>query len=211
MSKDGIAQLILENKYKNQAEENSFVPDSRLHSTGSTGNSSQVLEKLVSEEKKRGYEQGYKEAIEHAQGEWEQKLNHLKELLLALEQPLKDLDQDIQEKTLEIAIAIAKQIIRRELTIDSGQIVSAVKQAIELIPKDGQTINIYVNPNDEEHIKNLFAQNGESSKFNVIHDPTISQGGCRASTDYSLVDLTIENQVAMIAAQVFGEQRKSSV
>lgn len=210
MSKDGLTQLILENKYKNQGGEKNFKPDARIYSADSNNNSNQVLEKIVTDEKKRGYEQGYKEAIERAKGEWEQKLNYLTTILTALEKPLQGLDQDIQDKTLEIAIAIAKQIIRRELAIDSGQIVSAVKQAIELIPKDGQAINIYVNPNDEGHIKHLFAQDGDLSKFNIIQDPTISLGGCRASTDYSLVDLTIEKQVAMIAAQIFGEQRKSN-
>ena len=135
----------------------------------------------------------------------------MNELLAALESPLKEIDEEAQQKAVEICIAVAKQIIQRELTIDSGQIVSAIKQAIELIPKDGQQVNIYINPNDASYVESLFAQNGDTSKYNVVQDPTITAGGCRASTDFSLVDLTIENQIAMITAQIFGDQRKPVV
>lgn len=206
MSKEGIAQLLLESAGQKSQDSSSFQLDDRIYNTGQQ--SSQAVDSLVAKEKQRGFEQGYNDGIAKAQSEWEPKIAYLNELLSALESPLKEFDQEAQQKSVEICIAVAKQIIRRELSIDSGQIVSAIKQAIELIPKDGQQVNIYINPNDASHVENLFAQNGEVSKYNIIQDPTITAGGCRASTDYSLVDLTIEKQVATIAAQIFGDQRK---
>lgn len=207
MSKEGIAQLILETAGKKSESNSKFKLDSRIYKN-SGQHSSQAVDNLVAQEKQRGYEQGYQEGVAQAQAEWGPKVTYLNELLLALEQPLKEIDQTVQEKSAEICIAVAKQIIRRELTIDSGQIVSAVKQAINLIPKDGQQVSIYINPGDAGHLENLFAQNGDENKYNIIQDPTITAGGCRASTDFSLVDLTIEKQVAMIATQIFGDQRK---
>ncbi len=209
MAEDGIAHLILENAQSQAGKKKEFQPDKRLYSDVTDPNANQGIENLVAQEKQRGYQQGYNEALAKVQSEWECKLSQLDELLQVLEQPFKDIDHEIQSKTLEISLAIAKQIIRRELSIDSGQIVSAVKTAIDLIPKDGQQIDIYINPNDEQHIQNIFSQNNSSNKFNIIQDPTISVGGCRASTDYSLVDLTIEKQIATIATQLFGEQRKN--
>lgn len=207
MSKEGIAQLILESAGQKSVDNNNFKLDSRIYSNEAP-QASQAVDNLVTKEKQRGFEQGYQQGIAKAQAEWQPKIEYLNALLSALESPLREFDQEVQQKSVEICIAVAKQIIRRELTIDSGQIVSAIKQAIELIPKDGQQVNIYINPNDAGHIESLFAQNGELSKYNVVQDPTITAGGCRASTDFSLVDLTIEKQVAMIAAQIFGDQRK---
>ena len=209
MSKEGIAQLILESAGQKSAASSKFKLDSRIYSSAAP-QSSQAVDSLVAKEKQRGYEQGYQEGVAKAQSEWQPKITYLNELLLALESPLKEFDQEAQQKSVEICIAVAKQIIRRELSIDSGQIVAAIKQAIELIPKDGQQVNIYINPNDAVHVENMFAQNGDVNKYNVVQDPTITAGGCRASTDYSLVDLTIEKQVATIAAQLFGDQRKSA-
>lgn len=207
MSKEGIAQLILEAAGQKPADSNSFTPDNRIYGNASLP-TSQAVDSLVAKEKQRGFDQGYQEGVARAQAEWQPKLAYLNELLSALESPLKEFDQEAQQKSVEICIAVAKQIIRRELSIDSGQIVAAIKQAIELIPKDGQQVNIFINPNDATHVENLFSQNGDVNKFNIVQDPTITAGGCRASTDYSLVDLSIEKQVAMIAAQIFGDQRK---
>ncbi len=153
MADQGITRLILENTYKQPSEENKFRLDERLYGNNGGDASNQVIENIVAKERQRGFEQGYQEAVQKAQSEWELKLKQLTELLATLEQPLKEFDQEVQDKVVEMVVAIARQIVRRELTIDSGQIVAAVKQAIELIPKDGQQINIYINPNDEDQIK----------------------------------------------------------
>ena len=207
MSKDGIAQLILESAGQNKKESTNFQLDSRIYDSASS-QSSRTVDNLVAQEKERGFEQGYQEGIARAKAEWEPRISYLNELLAALESPLKELDEEVLQKSVDICIAVAKQIIRRELTIDSGQIVAAIKQAIELIPKDGQQVSIYINPSDAVHIESLFAQNNDASKYTIIQDPTITAGGCRASTDFSLVDLTIEKQIAMMTAQIFGDQRK---
>lgn len=207
MEEQGITRLIFESSRKENNSNENFHPNV-LFNSGSE--SSQLIDSAFEQEKKRAFEQGYKESIEKAQSEWNSKINLMDSLLIALESPLKNIDLQIQEKSAELAIAIAKQIVRRELTLDSGQIVSVVKQAIELIPRDGQEINIHINPNDSSHINELFSNNEKTNKYNVIQDPTISMGGCKASTDYSLVDLTIDKQIATISAQIFGDQRNGS-
>ena len=162
------------------------------------------------QEKKRAFDQGYQEAVVRVQAEWNEKLALINNITDVLNQPIKDIDKQIQEKTAELAIAIAKQIVRRELSIDSGQIVSAVKRAIDLIPKDGEKINLHINPNDMQRVSEIFSADDVSNKYNIIQDPTIDAGGCKAKTDYSLVDLTVEKQVASIAAQIFGDQRSAT-
>ncbi|MDW3094362.1 MAG: FliH/SctL family protein [Gammaproteobacteria bacterium] len=208
MSEGGIKRLLFENNNQNRSVQSQFSP-SKLFQAGNNA-SSNVYQDSFEEEKKRAFDQGYQQAVAQAQQEWNEKISLINNLAEALDQPLKDIDHKVIEKSTELAIAIAKQIVRRELSLDSGQIVSAVKQAIELIPKDGEQINIYVNPKDDQHIKQLFSKDEKFNKYNVIQDPTISVGGCKASTDYSLVDLTIDKQIANIAAQIFGDQRNAA-
>ena len=197
MSEGGVTRLIFENNHQADSSQSLFSPN-KLFLTDNANKSAHVYHDSFEEEKKRAFEQGYKEAVAQAQMEWNGKLDVINKLEQALHQPLEDIDQIIQEKSVELAISIAKQIVRRELSLDSGQIVSTVKLAIELIPKD------------EQHIKQLFSSNEKISKYNIVQDPTISVGGCKASTDYSLVDLTIDKQVANIATQIFGDQRNAT-
>lgn len=203
MSEGGITKLL--HSDINDGSEKIFKPNPLLNQ-----NKKQLVNHqadLIAEEKQRGYKQGYEEAIVKVQSEWEQKLVLIENISTALNEPIKDIDKIIQEKTAEIAIAIAKQIIRRELSIDSGQIVSAVKQAIDLIPKDGEKIYLHINPIDVAIVNQIFSDNDVSNKYDIVQDPSIDAGGCKALTDYSLVDLTIEKQISSIATQIFGDQR----
>jgi flagellar assembly protein FliH len=209
MSEGGITRLIFENSHQSNKDQSQFSP-SKLFLQDTAAKSKDVYHDSLEQEKKRAFDQGYQEASVQAQIEWNAKVELIGNIADALNDPLKDIDQIIQEKSVELAISVAKQIVRRELSLDSGQIVSAVKQAIELIPKDGEQINIHINPQDEQHIKQLFSGDEKVSKYNIIQDPTISIGGCKASTDYSLVDLTVDKQVANIAAQIFGDQRNAT-
>ena len=206
MSEGGITRLIFENSQKGNSDKSQFSPSKIFLG----GKANDVYHDSFEEEKKRAFDQGYQEAIAQVKVEWNEKIDFINNMADALNEPLKGVDQIIQEKCVELAISIAKQIVRRELSLDSGQIVSAVKQAIELIPRDGEQINIHINPKDEQHIKQLFSSDDKLSKYNLIQDPTIAVGGCKASTDYSLVDLTVDKQVAAIAAQIFGDQRNAT-
>lgn len=205
MSNQGIKQLIIENAKTHTKD--TFTPYSFAQQPDD-GNS-QVVSDVLESEKKKAFDLGYKEALEKVNAEWNDKLTLISNLAETLNDPLKGIDQLIQENTTNISIAIAKQIVRRELSVDSGQIVSVVKQAIELMPKDDLQINISINPKDEEKVKKLFLDNDHLSKYNIIQDPTISVGGCKAYTDFSMLDLTIDKQIATICTQILGDQRNA--
>jgi len=205
MSKNGITRLLFEEK--NNTNEKNFTP-TRIFDA-SLGNQNSILDS-VEQEKQRAFKQGYQEGVEQAANEWNTKLDLIKNMSHVLDDSIQDIDKTIQEKCAEIAIAISKQIIRRELSLDSGQIVSAVKQAIDLIPRDGERINIHINPKDMQYINEIFSSEDQTSKYNIVQDPSIDAGGCKAFTDYSLVDLTIDKQIASIALQIFGEQRNDA-
>lgn len=203
MKESGILQL-LENNKKHGSKE-IFSPNTMFHNSSSQYNVEHVDQ--LEQEKKQAFKQGYQEGVEKAQQEWNQRLALLDNICEEVNKPLKAIDKQIQDKSVEIAIAVAKQIIRRELSFDSGQIVSAVKQAIELIPKDGEKINLHINPVDLQNVNEIFTDEDSSNRYNIIQDPTIEAGGCLALTNYSLVDLTINKQIASISAQIFGDQR----
>ena len=208
MNDEGLTRLIFDNKNKNKSDKDNFSPNALFHETN--GNKDNLVNNVLEKEKKTAFDQGYKEGLANAQAKWNTQLSFIKNLAEAIEHPLNDMDQIIQEKTTELAISVAKQVIRRELTLDSGQIVSVVKQAVELIPKDAQELKIYINPGDDRYVKESFSNEEKLSKYSIIHDSTISLGGCKVCTDYSLVDLTIDKQVATIFAQVFGDQRNAN-
>ncbi|MEM7402350.1 MAG: FliH/SctL family protein, partial [Pseudomonadota bacterium] len=55
-----------------------------------------------------------------------------------------------------------------------------------------------------------FNQDDTENRYSLVEDPSIQRGGCKLSTDDSVIDATIDSQVAQIAAKLLGSQRTST-
>ena len=53
----------------------------------------------------------------------------------------------------------------------------------------------------------MFNQDDTENSYSLIEDPSIQRGGCKLSTDDSVIDASIDSQVAQIAANILGSQR----
>ena len=208
-TRQGLSQLIIENREQpKDAGKDSFIPDALFQQTASPAQ--QLAGSFIEQEKQRAFEIGYREGIAKAQQDWQPGLNILKQVNALIADPVRSIDRNIQEKMLEITVLIAKNVIHRELMIDSTQISAIIRQAVELIPKHDNKINIHINPNDSAHIKDRMAGEGGLDKYAFIEDPCISAGGCKLTTDYSAVDVTVEKQLETICAQILDGQMNES-
>jgi len=206
MSKDGIQQLIMERDVRKSSQTDAFTLDRRMSASSNHSISDVTVENMLEDERKRGFDKGYSEGVVKAQHDWEKKTSLVDNMIKSSQQLFNDVDDEIQKKLVEISVSIAKQIIQRELSIDSTQVTSAVKKALELIPNSEHEITVYINPDDEACVNDVFAEYLQSNRFKIFKDPSITIGGCKVSTDYSLIDLTIDSQIASIAADLLGDQ-----
>ncbi len=162
-------------------------------------------QRTYDEQLKNGYDDGLKQA--------QQALNEYKQtfetIFSSFDNALKELDQDVIHSITQLAILIAKQVIRRELEINSDQVVSVVKEAIKLLPLEESRLVIHLNPSDIVAVKNVFNQNDIVNSCSIVEDPSIQRGGCKLATEDSVIDATIDSQIAQIATKLLGSQRAS--
>jgi flagellar assembly protein FliH len=155
------------------------------------------------EQLKNGYEDGLKQA--------QQELNQYKQTFEAvfssIDSAFKEIDQKVIQAIKQLAVSISKQIIRRELQINSEQVVSVVKEAIKLLPLDKSRLIIHLNPSDISVVKKVFNQDDIVQSYSLVEDPSVQRGGCKLATDDSIIDATIDSQIAQLAAKIFGSQR----
>ena len=152
---------------------------------------------------KNGYEDGLKQA-KVTLDEYHQTFQ---EIFTSFDDALKLIDEEIISSITQLAISISKQIIRRELQINSEQVVSVVREAIKLLPLDKSRLVIHMNPNDLNIIQKVFNQDDLEHSYSLVEDPSIQRGGCKLATDDSIIDATIDSQIAQIAAKLLGSQR----
>jgi flagellar assembly protein FliH len=172
----------------------------------------QAYEEAFAQGKKDGFRQGFDEGSKTGYEEnlhlLQKRSEEFAQLMESLSEPFKSLDEEVEKELIKLAIGIAIQIIRREIKMDPGQIVAAVKESIKVLPLSSQKIYLYLHPDDAELVRSVLSPTELSPPWSVIEDPLITRGGCKVDTEVSHIDASIENRLAAAISTIFGGERQ---
>jgi len=154
-----------------------------------------------------GHEKGYRQGYEEGRANAASLAQRLKELVDCLSEPLAQVDDRVEQELVVLAIAIAKQLIRRELKTEPGEIVAVVRQAMAILPSGARKIALHIHPDDVELIRSALALDELGPRWKIVEDPLLTRGGCRVTTDSSNIDATVEKRLASVIARLFGGDR----
>lgn len=159
--------------------------------------------------KQEGYQAGFVEGSKKGYDEnvhlIEVRTTQLVSLLEAFSTPFKHLDESVERALADLAVKIAKQILHREIELDSGQVTAAVKAAVAALPIASQNVKLYLNPEDADLVSFNLGLGESPSAWTIIEDASITRGGCKVETEVSHVDATIENRLGVVLETLFGE------
>ncbi len=164
------------------------------------------------EGRKSGYQQGYEEGSQQGYEENRQLLQSQAEQLLnimeSLHEPLARLDEEVERELVALAMAVAAQLVRRELKSDPGQVIAAVREAVAILPLSAQKITLHLHPEDADLVRSALALDEVSPPWQIIEEPLITRGGCKVDSELSHIDATVENRLAAVVANVLGGERQ---
>ncbi len=169
------------------------------------------MEQIRADAKREGFEAGHKEGVAAGQKEIHTVVQRLGQVINALAAPLEEVDEQVEQELASLALAIARQIIRRELKVDPGEVVAVVRDALAALPAASRRVQVHLHPADAKVVHELMhpGAGGEEPTWRIVEDPSLTRGGCRVHTEHSQIDATVETRVAAIAAQLFGGERES--
>ena len=125
----------------------------------------------------------------------------LQEGLLQLNNIRKETHQEIEKEVVELALAIARQVICQEITIDKEIVVCVAREALAKVEDPGR-IKIKMSTSDLQFIKETRSQlsNLIENIDNVTLEATesIQRGGCIIETDLGEIDARIEKQLQAV-------------
>ena len=154
-----------------------------------------------------GLEQGRKKGYTTGLAEIQAQADRLMKIITLLHEPLSQLDDQIEKELVALSIAIARQIVRRELKTDPGQIVAVIREAIASLPVGSRNIHLHLHPEDAALVRNALSLTGNDKTWRIAEDPVLTRGGCKVVTDISRIDATIDTRIAAIAATILGGVR----
>jgi flagellar assembly protein FliH len=131
------------------------------------------------------------------------RLATLETLMGSLMAPIAEQDTEIERSLVELVSHIVRQVIQRELKMESTQIERVIQEALKLLPMGANNIRIFVNPQDFEQIKALRERHEELWK--ILEDPALMPGGCRVESEHSRIDGTVETRITQALALLFDQ------
>jgi flagellar assembly protein FliH len=157
---------------------------------------------------------GYEAGLADARAEMEPKLaelgtlvRHLDAVCATLARPLEELDAAVQEQLTLLALAVGKQLARRELKADPTQIVAIIREAVARLPIAARDIRVHLHPQDASVVRERLAAPTAERAWTIVEDPTLTRGGCLVRTDTSQVDARLDSRVNAIVSLILGEER----
>jgi len=150
------------------------------------------IEAVFEEGRKKGYEAGFAEArAETAK---------ISRILQFMQQPLHELDEEVEQQLTELAMTLARLLLKKECSEDVTHIQKLVHESLEFLPIQSRSIRVHLNPADVQLMKKAGVD--PQQEWKCVEDPKITQGGCKIDSDQSHVDATVETRVQQLFDQL---------
>jgi flagellar assembly protein FliH len=160
------------------------------------------LEAMRAKAQEDGYRAGYA-AGEIAAGAAAEKLAKIAE---SARTALSGHEQQIADSLLDLALDLARQIIRTDLRVKREDILQVVREAIDCLPQSTPSPQLILHPNDVDLVRAHIGDEITIGGWRVIEDHRIEPGGCRISAANCEVDATLSTRWKRVIAALGRDQ-----
>ena len=146
----------------------------------------------------RGFQVGKWEGLEAGRLEAEQMVERLKAVFEEMAQPFQGLDKLVAKELAQMAMLIAREVVKRELNTDSEVVLNIASEAVSTLSGLDGDIQIFLNPTDAALVKELLVESLEGKSWKLVEDPAMMPGGCRVKTPISYIDASVEKRMEAV-------------
>jgi flagellar assembly protein FliH len=168
------------------------------------------LADLQEEAHKEAFEQGLAEGRAAGRAEVRAQVERLSGMFYDLAKPFETLDAEVERELLTLAMALARQIVRRELKTDPTQIIGIIREAIAALPVAAREVRVHLHPEDAAVVREHLAPTESERAWTIVEDPVMARGGCQVSTNTSRIDMRLETRLGAILSELLGTERQGT-
>ncbi|GMQ88307.1 MAG: hypothetical protein BMS9Abin08_1543 [Gammaproteobacteria bacterium] len=187
------------------------VPEVQPGQAGNQPVTARRLEEIQEQARQEGFQQGLQQGRESGREELLSRARQLEQILKTLDKPLEELDDSVEQQLAQLAMLVARQLVRRELKTDPEQVIGIVREALAVLPVAARDVQLVLNPEDAGIVREALSLHEGEQAIRIVEDPVQSRGGCRVMTRTSQIDATIETRLNSVIAGVLGGQRHSDI
>ena len=135
-----------------------------------------------------GHAQGYAEGAEAGQREAAAELEHLRQVAASFGDAIAQADETIARDVLELALRLARGMVRTGFDVRPELILSVVRDAIDQLPVLQQPAVLTLNPLDAELVRHGMAEELTKGGWRIVENASIARGGCKVETATNQID-----------------------
>lgn len=169
----------------------------------------QQLEQIQQQAWDEGYASGRQEGLAAGREEIVAQVRRLAAIADELARPFEQLDEQVEAELLAVIVAIARQLVRRELKAQPDEIVAVVRRALQAMPSAAKDVQLMLNPEDAALVRDAVPGLESEHGWRIVEDSTLSRGGCRIDSESSRIDATVEHRLNEAVAAALGGQRRN--
>ncbi len=155
----------------------------------------------------QGLEEGTAQGLASGEEQVQQNLATWSTLLEQLQQPVKQVEQTLEQELVLLAVSLARGVVRSEVKTNQDLIFQALREGLKALPIQEKQYQIHLHPEDVALIQAHFsAEEIDKHKWHLIESPELEQGGCEIVTDANAVDVSIERRVRDVIDKFLLEQ-----
>ena len=154
------------------------------------------VEKIHQQAQQEGRQAGYDEGRKRAAAE----AAKLSQVMAAFTRETAELDQQLAQRTLDLALEVAQQLLRKALAVKPDLVLPVIQEAIRSMAMMGEDRCLRLHPEDAKLVRQHMAEMLGSSGWQIVEDAAIARGGCRASTAQGELDATLDTRWRKIVA-----------
>lgn len=162
--------------------------------------SSSMLEELKRLEKEaydKGFQTGMSDGHETGRAETGKHAQYFIKLIDSMTRPFEQMDQRVAEELAGLAVVIAEQLVRCELTTKPELILDIAKNVIAALPVNTQSVQLHLNPEDAAIVRDQ-SQGNQAQEWQIMENASLERGDCRIFSADSSIDATLANQLQSI-------------
>jgi flagellar assembly protein FliH len=149
-----------------------------------------------------GYAQGHAQATlegqrlinEYIANEGQQVAQHFANLFRSAQEQIEQSQQTLAKGVLELACELARQVLRRELTVNPNALQPVVREALGMLTVDTKMAAVRMNPVDLD----VFAEDLQSEfpnlQLTLVPDVNVLAGGCLVEAGGTVIDGTVQRR-----------------
>ncbi len=161
------------------------------------------LDQLQRQAYDEAYQRGLAEGLTAGKQELAARMARLSALADAAAEPLKTLDQSVEDELVALAVALASRLVRREIEHDPALLRAAIHDCLSALPSSAREVTFYFHPDDAALVA-AQSPTGERA-FRLAEDPDLARGDLRLASTGSQVDGRLEIRLAAIVGATLAQ------